>query len=236
MRNLAVSAIALGALLGSAFAGSTQAFDVATVQPGGPRTGNNGKNFFNIQGNDNGNFASFGVADFNGGLLRPTEGAADISNIVLKLYDAPASFSAAGNIRFWLTPNSEIDIQPGTSPLIFDSNFLPDGVGNQIPTLFDLGTGFYAPGTAGDEFVYSLTPNAAAKQLLLDRINDLDVIRLIITPDQNDVSATFRGINPTFPDNFPTLEADVEPVPEPATMLALGAGLAAFAARRRKKA
>jgi hypothetical protein len=44
---------------------SVEAFANATVQPGGIRAGGSGINFFDIEGVDNGSFASYGVARFD---------------------------------------------------------------------------------------------------------------------------------------------------------------------------
>lgn len=167
----------------------------ATVQPNGPRTGVNGKRFFNIEGNNFGSFASFGVVDFNAadfGLSRPV---ADITGITLKLYDAPASFSADGRVRFWLSADTTTDIEPGTSPLRFDATALPDGVGNQLAPLYLLGEGTYTKGTAGNEFSYALSLPAAAKALLITRMNAMGRIRLVVTPAEDSVAATYGGYN-----------------------------------------
>ncbi|MCS6829237.1 MAG: carboxypeptidase regulatory-like domain-containing protein [Armatimonadota bacterium] len=186
----------------------------ATIQPAGPRTGVNGKRFFNIEGNNFGNFASFGVVDFNAadfGLLRPI---VDIVGITLKLYDAPAAFSANGRVRFWLSEDTTTDIEPGTSPLRWNATALPDGVGTQLAPLHLLGEGTYTKGTAGDLFTYSLSLPAGAKPYLLSRINSASRIRLVVTPAEDTVAATYAGYNhATIPP--PRLELTL--IPRPAT-------------------
>ncbi|MDW8104475.1 MAG: carboxypeptidase regulatory-like domain-containing protein [Armatimonadota bacterium] len=167
----------------------------ATVQPAGPRGGINGKRFFNIEGNNFGQFASFGVVDFSTAGLGITEPIVDVTNVVLKLYDAPASFSANGTVRFWLSEQTGIDIEPGTSPLRWNTGLLPDGVDTQLLPVYLLGTGVYTRTAANTEFVYPLTVPAEAKAYLLSRINAGATIRLVVTPAEDTVAATYAGYN-----------------------------------------
>jgi hypothetical protein len=96
----------------------TEATDNATVQVAGPRTGVNGKNFFNLEGSVNGSFSSFGVAEFTLGAL----GSVNITEITLRFTESNAAFTKPGTIDFWLTSDNATSIQP-PSPigLIFNS-------------------------------------------------------------------------------------------------------------------
>src|SRR6516165_2080419 len=59
------TAIAMLCLAAEAMAGTiVSSSNNATIQPGGPRGGTNGKLFFNIEGSSNGSFSDFGVVDF----------------------------------------------------------------------------------------------------------------------------------------------------------------------------
>jgi hypothetical protein len=96
---------------------SVEAFDNATVQPGGPRSGSNGKAFFNIEGENNGNFSSYGVADFNFGSQPQIE---YIQFATLRLTQANSAFTQSGSIVIALdTSPIPVGIQPGTSPLAY---------------------------------------------------------------------------------------------------------------------
>ena len=64
-RIATVMLVAATAASASAELVQLEAFNNATVQPGGPRTGSSGLAFFNIEGSDYGNFASYGVMQFD---------------------------------------------------------------------------------------------------------------------------------------------------------------------------
>ncbi len=206
--------LALVLLLGTAWTALAQlnvganASNNATIQPAGPRTGVNGKRFFNIEGNNFASFASFGVVDFNATDFGLSQRVSDVTGITLKLYDAPASFSADGRVRFWLSEDTTTDIEPGTSPLRWDANALPDGVGTQLSPLHLLGEGIYTKGTAGNEFAYTLSLSASAKAYLINQINTGGKIRLLVTPAEDTVAATYAGYtHATIP--VPRLELTV---------------------------
>src|SRR5262249_11760426 len=113
--GLSLCLVALVACGGAARADViVSASDNATVQPGGPRAGSNGKAFFNIEGPANGTFASFGVVDFQ---LTADSTVTSISGLTLSLTQANAAFTHAGSLQFFLTEDTTTDIQPGTSPL-----------------------------------------------------------------------------------------------------------------------
>lgn len=216
----------------------TTAIDNATVQPGGPRTGTNGKRFFNVQGNDNGNFASFGVIDFNGGAFGFPDDVIGINGATLSLYHAPAGFSASGPVNFWISEDVSANIQPG-STLAWDSSSLPNGVGSQLAPVHFLGSGSYTS-TEPNEFlfVYDLTFDATAAAYLINQLNTNGLVRMVVTPGANNVSATWSGYTNTITGGAsaaPILTLDVDVVPEPATLGLLAGGLGLLAARCRRR-
>lgn len=212
---------------------SAEAINNATVQPTGPRSGSNGKKYFNVEGNNNIQYASFGVADFSASSFGLTLPVADILGLTLVLTDAPTGFSTAGNINIWLSEDTTTDIEPVTSPLAWDASDLPNGLGSQLVPLHYLGSGTYTPTANGTVFSYtlSLTPNA--KSYLISQLNSAGSIRIVVSPADDDVAATYAG----YSNNSlagPTLVIELVPVPEPASITALAIGVAGILWRRRR--
>ena len=217
---------------------STEAFNNATVQPAGPRTGSSGKNFFNIEGNNNGQYASFGVADFRAADLSIGQPVADVAGIRLKLTEDRATFSAAGGIRFWLTEDTTTSIDPASPPpLRWDASDLPNGLGGQLVPRYELGTGTYTPTVDGTLFEYVLSLPPSAKSYLINQLNSSGTIRLIISPADDAVAATYAGYSHNSLAG-PILEMDLVPVPEPASVMAMFVGVTGLVGMslRRKKA
>ena len=118
-------------LLVSLFATATQAatveaYAVATVQAGGPRTGSSGTNYFNIEGSNNGSFASYGVARFNLGAMKSNfdaqygVGGWVVDSVVLELVQSNASFTANGNVGIYFSQDDAVSIaNTGGSPLAY---------------------------------------------------------------------------------------------------------------------
>lgn len=214
---------------------SAEAVNNATVQPAGPRSGNAGKNFFNVEGNNKGQYASFGVADFSASSFGLSLPVADITGIRLVLIEDRASFSTAGGINIWLSEDTTTDIEPVTSPLAWDASDLPNGLGSQLVPRHYLGSGTYTPTADGTVFSYtlSLTPNA--KSYLISQLNSAGAIRIVVSPADDDVAATYVGYSHSSLAG-PTLELDVVPVPEPASLTAVAMGVLGILWRKRRTA
>src|SRR5262249_34802747 len=122
-----VAAVCLAAAALRADTFSALAFDNATVQSDGPRTGDNGKNYFNIEGINNGTYASFGVADFqsssfadaNGNMISGTPIA--LNAITITLSQANADFTNVGSLNFYLAEDTTTSIQPNDNAVTFDA-------------------------------------------------------------------------------------------------------------------
>lgn len=215
---------------------SAEAINNATVQPAGPRAAPGGKNFFNVEGNNKGQFASFGVADFSASSFGLSLPVADITGIRLVLTEDRASFSAAGGVNIWLSEDTTTSIEPGTPPpLVWDASDLPNGLGSQLVPCHYLGSGTYTPTADGTVFSYtlSLTPNA--KSYLISQLNSAGAIRILVSPADDDVAATYAGYSHSSLAG-PTLELDLVPVPEPASITALAIGVTGILWRKRRAA
>jgi len=210
----------------------------ATVQPGGPRTGTNGKRFLNIEGSSNNSFASFGIADFRipTGVTFNSGGA-----LSLTLTQANASFTNNGSLAFYLTTDTTDSIDPGSSPFRYQSSATPTGLGSQLATTYLLGTGNFTQVADGTADLFSFTPSGAALSYLTTQVNTAGLVRLILVPNDAAVAATYAGFsNTTSPGPLLSFTAATA-VPEPVTLSfgAIGLGslgvLAALAHRRKQR-
>jgi hypothetical protein len=154
----------------------------ATVQPAGPRTGANGKNFFNIEGAANGAFASYGVMD----IQIPTGEPSFVANTLEPaLTQANAAFTTNGMLSFYITSDTSTSIDPGTSPLQFPT---------PAPALsFNLGSEIFTQVATGtvDQYIFPLT---GALQMYVDnQITSGGILRVVIEPSDPNVAATWAG-------------------------------------------
>lgn len=220
---------------GGAPAATIEAFDTATVQPGGPRPAPGGKDFFNIEGSANGGFASFGVVDFNlSGLgLGPVQ---SVENVQLQLTEANAAFSLNGPMSFYYTAAAGVDVQPGAATAFQSPN---DGLASVDPALGPLvylGSGQYDVTGNGTVETFSLNFSGDAMTGFVDAINGGSMLRLIITPDAATTAATYAGATYSNSAWHPMLTFDAISVPEPggsaAALLMLGVAARSMARRR----
>lgn len=221
-------------IVASAQTASVEASHNITVQPAGPRQGASGLNFFNIEGNAAGNFASFGVAEFNFDAGAFTDPLVAIKNLTFKLYQSDAAFSVSGNVNLWLTNDTSTSTAQVGSPLTWQAGALPDGIGGQLDTKWKLATFAYDESQDnGFETVVSINSlDAAAEAYLLSQLNADGMVRMIVSPDSDSVAATYAGFgNTTF--SGPVLEIEANAVPEPATVAALAIGALALIRQRR---
>jgi hypothetical protein len=103
-----------------------------TIQPGGPRSGENGSKYFNIEGKDNKQHASFGVLIFE---FPADVQSKKVKSMTLTVVQSVTRFSNDGAIRFFLAPDLN-----DVGDLKFDTN-TSDGLGNRIMAFHAMGSG-----------------------------------------------------------------------------------------------
>jgi hypothetical protein len=191
---------------------SALAFDNATVQPAGPRKFSNGKNFFNIEGSNNlPNFASYGVTDFNSSDLLDVDGnmmpsiPTVLNAITIKLTQANAAFTRDGPLNFYLVEDTATSIQPNDVAVFFDADDpAGEGLNGQLAPVHLLGSGTFTQTTSGDPNIFTFPPADGSSLLdddtityVLGILTNGGAFRVVITPLDPDVAATFAGFSHT---------------------------------------
>src|SRR5258706_2635901 len=217
-------------MTGSVAHAAVLAMDNATVNPSWPRAGTSGKNFFNVEGDNNSTNASYGVIGFSGAAFN-SSGATHVSGLTLTLTESNAAFSLPGSLTVYLASDSSADIQPTTSTApVYAAGLMPEGIGatTAFGTLTSLGsiafntTGNTNTGMADSLSLPSLT--AGVDAFLTNLLNNGGKIRVVLAPETVTTAATFAGFsNTTATTPGPTLDL-VTDAPEPATagILAIG--------------
>jgi hypothetical protein len=236
--STALSALLAAALVldGHAETLTVEAFDNATVQPGGPRSGSSGKAFFNIEGSGLGNFASYGVARFNITTLKQSfdnqfgSGGWQLDQVTVSLTQSNAAFSATGGVGIRHSGDDTSSIQAGVGTLTYPVSGDFADLGNLIDYTFTpIATGtleqytlFQAAGSNG----------SGASQLRADLLLD-SIVTLVFVDLTTTVAATYAGAT-NFTLAGPTLGLSVSAVPVPAALPLLLSSLGVLLARRRR--
>ena len=77
-----------------------------TVQPAGPRQGEPGNRYFNVEGTRNDQYACFGVLVF--GLPKGADQAGEVQALSLRLVQSVARFSKDGKVKFLLAEPPDV--------------------------------------------------------------------------------------------------------------------------------
>ena len=103
-RSILIAACFLATLIVTpAFAGTeVVATKSLTIQPNGPRQGDAGSKYFNIEGKDNEKYASFGVLVFE---IPKEVQDKKVKDMTLTLVQSIPKFAKDGAIRFFLAPD-----------------------------------------------------------------------------------------------------------------------------------
>jgi hypothetical protein len=168
-----------------------------TIQPNGPRSGESGSKYFNVEGKDNEKFASFGVLVFE--MPKDTQDK-KLKGLTLTLVQSVPKFAKDGELKFFLAP----DLDP-KGDLKFDPK-VPDGIGGQIKGLITLGSGRFKKVETGTTESFSLALDDAVRQ----RIAKSGKLCLVIVPADAVVAATYFGASEAARDKSPKLSLDLQ--------------------------
>jgi hypothetical protein len=167
-----------------------------TIQPGGPREGEGGTKYFNIEGKDNGKFASFGVLIFE--IPKKIDGS-KIKSATLALVQSVPAFAKDGDVKIMLAP----ELDPA-SELKFDPSS-DNGIGKQIKTLLDLGSGTFKKVKNGETQSFTLKLDDTSRE----RIAKEGRLCFVIVPGDSTVAATFMGTSESDKSSSPKLKLEM---------------------------
>ncbi len=232
-RMIFVSVVALLAAPALAGVQSVEAFDNATVRDTGVRGGSSGEAFFNIEGANNGSFASYGVARWDISAAKAAFDAAygpggwTIQSVELILTQSNAFFTTDGSVEVLFTNDDTTRLDPNAVSLAYplDTEF-SDAQSILTYTFTEVSTGFVETHLLYDA---GGSNTAGGMALAADIMSD-SLVTLVLNEADPDVAATYAGFS-NFDFDGPTLR--ITAVPEPASLGLLGAGLIWTLRRRR---
>lgn len=179
-----------------------------TVQPTGPRQGEPGSRYFNVEGVKKERYASFGVLAFD--LPKGGERPGDVEKMSLRLVQSVARFTQDGKVRFFLAEPAERGADP-LAGLKFEAGS-PGGVAKDaFKALQPLGSGTFTKAETGHADTFELRPDEAGRRLLRDRLKSGGTILIVAVPDAEDVAASYFGTGAEPAENRPRLSLDGPP-------------------------
>ncbi|QEG22550.1 PEP-CTERM sorting domain-containing protein [Mariniblastus fucicola] len=188
--------------------------------------------FFNVQGDDD-QFTVYSFADFD---TAGIGAVSDIAGLSMDLAQSNAAFSADGALEFFLATDTRVVDLNDTARYITDGdNVGSEVVGSAFGTLYSLGSGTYTVTNTADVDTFNFTLDSAGKAFAISQINSGGLLRIIATPGDLGVQATYSGagsiLDPVAP---PVLNFTTTAVPEPSSAAVLGLiAFAGFCRRRR---
>jgi len=204
---------------------NTIATQTGTIQPAGPRQGVNGDRFFNVEGFNNGAFASYGVARWD---LTASKAALDtaygagnwhITSVELELTQSNAAFSLAGPVSVYYSTDDTTDVKTLASPCFypfFDPfTSAPDlTLGNGGASILQYGFTVVATNTLDRYTQTGSTQNGAplsATEVLslapdmVTHITAGNLLTFVFVDGAISTAATYRGQEPFAPAVGPNL-------------------------------
>ena len=168
--------------------------------------------FFNVQGDDDA-FTVYSLVDFDTSSIGQVSA---ITSLSLDLGQANAFFSADGDMEFFLAADTRAVDLTDTARYVTDQanggNTGAAVVGDAFGMLYPLGTGTYTETETGDVDTFTLSLDSGGEEFAISQINNGGLLRIIATPADLGVQATYAGAGTFFDEpTFPTLNLTVTP-------------------------
>lgn len=206
---VATTVLCFVCLTGSSFAASLTssvvAFDSQTIQSSGPRSGGGQPFFFNIQGSNNDDFASYGIVDFEltNSEFSTTSLITSVTDFRLELIQNDPFFDASGSFDVYFTSGNSTAESLGINfeNLIYDSfeGGNPGIVSTDFPSDPELIGSDFSFTANNDLALTTMNFNSLPKTVsdaMAAAINNGTRFSFILAPGETDpdVSATFSGV------------------------------------------
>jgi hypothetical protein len=184
-------------------------YDNATIEKSGPYA----TTYLNVAGSATA-YPSYGALDFNGTpafnepggtppadappgayVFTPEATVTAINSINLNVTQGYPPQGTSGPMDVYLVSDTSDSIDPGNSSFVYDNTQAPEGLGNQMGNKELLGTFNWNASNPADVFstesLYDY--NQATENMLIADINSGTQFRVVITPENSSVSASFEG-------------------------------------------
>ncbi len=182
------------------------------VQKQGPRPGENGRRFLNIQGKssgEDGKFASYCVLEVTP--PKPDPKPAAIKGATLHLTQSIPRFAKDGAFEVWLVIE---DHKPLDTDAASDWKFeaeTPGGVAESLKKGRKVAKATFTQAETGKVDALTLDLDDKAKAFLLGRVAEGKTIRLFLTPVDPEVAACYFGVAAERKESRPKLVIDGQP-------------------------
>ena len=169
--------------------------------------------FFNVQGDDDA-FTVYSLVDFDTSSIGQVSA---INSLSLELAQSNTFFSANGGLEFFLASDTRAVDLTDTARFISDqanggANTGEAVVGNSFGVLFPLGNGTFNATATGDVDTVLFSLDAAGEAFAISQINSGGLLRIIATPADADVQATYSGAGSILaPPSPPVLNLNATP-------------------------
>ena len=151
--------------------------------------------FFNVQGDDD-DFSVYSLVDFDTAAAGGS--SAGLVSLTLQLTQSNAFFSSDGGLEFFLAEDTrDVDLADSARYVSSGDPLNPNTgssvVGSAFGILHPLGFGTYTETTTGDIDSFDLTFDAAGEAFAINQISTGGILRIIATPTDGGVQATYSG-------------------------------------------